>query len=578
MRSSLLIVLLLVAVGIGLGIRSWLQGPLAAGRNGASTGAREATSADAAAARPASVPQGHVYTGVAEQPDDVNPFTAHSLIAQRILSQTHDSLLDSDPITGELRPALAEAWQPADDGASCTFTLRADVQFADGSPMTLDDVLFGWQVAQSAAMPLGFVGAAFDRIASVDVLDERRFRVHFASVSYAAVQAVGECWLVVQRRWFLDRVAEQARLAGTGTPELGTAEFALLLAQIDSECGPGTGPYVLQNRPDGASTWVRGQELTLERNEHCWRRRVMPGSWNFAGIRYLFRDSTAALNALLRGELDWYSSPGIDEVLQTRPQLAEAYRRVEYDYRQLGVFLIAWNCTRPPFDDVRVRCALGQLLDPQRVVAAFGGHGVPARAFAKPDSPEYPSDVEPLPYDLSSARALLRAAGFGADLGKPLRIVLLAPEGPDAIRRTLDLMADATRQVGIDLDVHVREWSAFVAEKNQDEWDGLFVMQGFRPWGDPFDFLHGDGEDNEAHWRHPDADRLALAARGEFDRDRRIALLHELHALVYREQPALFLLHPRVTLLLNRHVQAAEPGPLGLSIERAFVAPEHHRR
>jgi len=106
----------------------------------------------------------------------------------------------------------------------------------------------------------------------------------------------------------------------------------------------------------------------------------------------------------------------------------------------------------------------------------------------------------------------------------------------------------------------------------------LFVRQGFEPWGDPYRFVHGEGGDNEAHWCHPEADRLAAAARAEFDRDRRTVLLRELHALVYREQPVLFLLHPRVTLLLHRRVQGAEPGPLGLSIERAFVAPEQQRR
>ena len=87
-----------------------------------------------------------------------------------------------------------------------------------------------------------------------------------------------------------------------------------------------------------------------------------------------------------------------------------------------------------------------------------------------------------------------------------------------------------------------------------------------------------DGDDNDGHWQNADADRLAAAARREFDRDRRTALLRELHELVYREQPCVFLLHPRVTLLLNVHVQDAEPGPLGLSIERAFVAPEFQRR
>lgn len=589
MRSSLLLVLLLVAVGLGLGLRSWLQagpagavGPAAVDTGAVDTVDGAARSSADASLRPGAIPQGHVYTGVSEQPDDVNPFTTHSLIAQRILSQTHDGLLDSDPITGELRPALAESWDLAADGSSCTFTLREGVRFADGSPLTMDDVLFGWQVAQCDAMPLGFVRAAFDRTAAVEALDERRLRVQFRGVHYAALQVVGEYWLVANRRWFLDRVAEQAQLAGAEVPLVGTPQFALLLAQIDRECGPGTGPYVLHNRPDGRpdgrSTWLPGQELTLERNEHCWRRTASPGCWNFAGIRYLFRDSTAAFNALLRGELDWYSSPAVDEVLASRPQLGERYRRVEYDYRQLGVFRIIWDCSRPPLDDVRVRRALAMLIDQERVLEVFGGHGVTARALAKPESPEYPRDLELLPFDVAGARALLRDAGFAAELGKPLRIVLLAPEGPDPIRRTLDLYADAARQAGIDLDVRVREWTVFLAEKKQGNWHGLFVHQGLRPWGDPYDFLHSAGSDNDGHWQNADADRLASAAREELDHDRRTSLLRELHELAYREQPTALLLHPRVTLLLNRNVQGAEPGPLGLSIERAFVAPDHQRR
>lgn len=578
MRASLLIVLLLLAVGVGLGVRTWLQAGPRDGADGAAAKGRGDAPVEAPSPRGGLPPQGHVYTGIAEQPEDVNPFTAHSLIAERILSQTHDALLDSDPITGELRPALASQWQLAPDGRSCTFTLRDDVMFADGSPLTMDDVLFGWQLAQGPGMTFGFVAAAFDRIAGVEVLDERRLRVDFRGVHFAALRAVGEFWLVANRRWFVERVAEQAALAGVAVPAVGSEEFAVLLGQIDRESGPGTGPYVLHNRPDGRSTWLHGQELTLERNEHCWRRRAAPGTWNFAGLRYLFRDSPAALNALLRDQLDWYSSPAIDDLLRSRPELAQRYRRVEYDYRRLGVFRIVWACDRPPLDDVRVRRALGMLFDSQRILEVFGGHGVPARALAKPDSPEYPRDVEPLPYDPAQARAELRAAGYGVELGKPLRIVLLAPEGPDPIRRTLDLFADAARQVGIDLDVRVREWTVFQAEKDKAQWSGFFVLQGLLPWGDPYDFLHGDGGDNQGHWRHPDADRLAAAARVELDHERRTALLRELHALVYREQPTALLLHPRVTLLLNVHVQGAEPGPLGLSLERAFVAAEHQRR
>lgn len=584
MRSSFPILLLLAAVAVGLGLRAFWHGgaerigPAAEHGAAATPAARQADAAHGGSGPGATeVPQGHVLTGISEEPDDVNPLTQHSLIAARILSYTHDTLLDSDPATGALRPALAVSYVPAADGGSCTFTLREGVQFADGSPMTMADVLFAWRYAQIEGAELGAAALAFDRVAAVDVVDERRFCVHFRDRHYAAVQIVGESWPVVCRQWFVDRVAELARHAGMAPPAEDSAEFAALVARIGDECGPGTGPYVLQNRPGGPSTWRRGEELTLVRNDRSWRRRERPGTWNFAGIRFRFLDTAAAFNALLRGELDWYTAPGVDQLLRSRPELETSFRRVDYDYRQLGVLRVIWNCARPPFDDPRVRRALTMLFDVERIVDVFGGHCPPARAFAKPDSAAYPA-VEPLPFDVGAARAALRELGYGPELDRPLQLSLLAPEGPEPMRRTLDLFADAARRAGIDLDLRVREWTQFVAEKTREQWGGLLVLQGFRSWGDPYDFVHSDGTDNDGHWSDAEADRLAAAARTELDAARRDELWRQLHERVYREQPTTFLLHLRVQLLLSRHVEAAEPGPLGLSLERAHVAPEHQRR
>jgi peptide/nickel transport system substrate-binding protein len=527
---------------------------------------------------PSAVPQGHVLTGVAEEPEDVNPFTAHSIVAQRwVLAFTHDTLLENDPRTGVLRPALAAAFERSEDGRACTFTLREGVRFSDGSPLSMDDVLFGWELARSGHVTLGYVDDAFARVEDVEVLDAKRLRVKFRDLHYAAVEAVGTFWIVAQRAFFVERVGELAKRAGLDVPEPASASFCELLAQIDLECGPGTGPYALRNPPEGGGTWRPRQDLLLERNPHCWRRDAEPGTWNLDGIRLLFRDSTSAYTALLNGELDWYSSSLVDDVLSSRPQLADSYRKVVYDYRTLGVYRIVWNCRRPGLGDARVRRALGMLFDLDAVLAVFGHNGAKAKAFAKPDSPEYPRDVPRLPSNVPGARRLLREAGFDAEEHR-LRIVLLVPQGPDTIRRTLDLFADAARNAGVDLEVRVREWAAFIADKKTGDWDGLFVLQAFRPWGDPFDFVHTEGSDNEGGWSNAEADRLAEAARIEFDQERRTKLLRELHELVYREQPTAFLVHPVAAILLNKHVQAAEPGPLGLCIDRAWVAPEFQRR
>jgi peptide/nickel transport system substrate-binding protein len=564
--APLLLLVVLLAAAVLLGLRVMLATP-------ALPVAPPPAAAGAAAAQ--GVPQGHVYTGVVEEPEDVNPFTTHGQAARRyVLAFTHEALLDVDPRTGELRPALASAFAPSADGSGCTFTLREGVEFADGSPLTMADVVFGWELAQAGHLPLGFVQDAFARVAGVDVLDDRRLHVRYRGVHYAATRAVGEAWLCVQRRYFVDRVAAAAARQGVPVPAVGEPMFATLLDQIDRECGPGTGPYLLRGEADADPTWRRRQDLLLVRNERCWRRTANPGTWNLAGVRLLFRDPAAAHTALLRGELDWHGG-AVDDLLQ-RPEVAAGYRKVVYDYPTLGVLRVIWNCRRAAMRDPRLRRALAHLCDQDAVLSVFGPSGRRASALAKPESPEYPR-VEPIAFAPDAARRTLRELGFDPP-ERPLRLVLLAPLGTEALRRTGELLVSACKQAGVDLVLRAREWPQYLAEKQQGDWDGLLMLHSFRAWGDPYDFLHSGGADNEGAWQHPDADRLAAAARGELDVGRRTALLRELHELVFREQPCAFLLHPLAAILLNANIQAAEPGVLGLWPERFWVPPAHQRR
>lgn len=523
----------------------------------------------------AAIPQatGHLYTGCAEEPSDVNPLTCRGNAARRlVLAHTHDGLLETDPITGALRPAVAEHFELAPDRTSCTFTLRDGVRFADGSLVTLDDVLFGWRLAQAGHATLGFIADAFARVQSVERLDDRRFRVGIKDPHYAALRVIGTRWLVVQQRFFVDRVAKLC--APEPAPALDSPEFAARLSQLDRECGPGTGAYRFDNDPAGEQNWLPHQQLVLTRNEHSWRRRLEPGAWSLAGFRILFRDPQGQLNALLRGELDWYGAGSASRLLASRPELAQDYRALHYDYDALGVFRVVWHCGRAPTDDVRVRRALGMLFDIAALQKDNDGIGERALAHCKPESPAYPRDITPLPFDPAAARAALREAGYDPEQGKPLRLCVITTQGTEVWDRFADLFADACQRAGVELELRRRVYDAFVEEKKLGDWHGYVTLQSFRPWGDPWDFVHSQGSDNDGGYANPDVDRLADAARVEPDAGKRDALWREMHELVYRDQPAALLAHPLVSMLLHRRVQGAVTGGSGLVLEHAFVAPD----
>jgi peptide/nickel transport system substrate-binding protein len=524
------------------------------------------------------VPQGHVYCGIADEPADVNPYTAHDNTSWRyVLGFTHETLLDTDPSTGELRPSLASSWE-VDDASGATFTLRDGVQFVDGSPVTMADVLFGWELARAGHLQFGTAGDAFGRVASAEALDDRRLRIVWKRREYGTLRAVAEAWIVGKRQFFVDRVAAAARAAGQPVPAVGDAEFAVLLRQGKSLAGPGTGPFQLPDDGTQPTTWRRRQDLLLPRNPHHWRRAAEPGTWNLAAVRLLFRDTTVAPTELYGRAVDWFYAPGCEQLLQNRQDLQDYYRTLVYDNPAQAVLSLVWNCRRAPFDDVRVRRALGRLFDRRSIVALYDGKAVPVAAQARSGSQEVPPDLQPLPFDPAEARRELRQAGFDPAAGRPLRLSVLAPTGDPQLGRVLALFVDAAQKAGVEIRVRELEFAAFVAQKTRQEWDGFLALRNQRPWGDPYEFVHSEGADNDGGFSHPDVDRLAAAARAEFDPARRAALRRELYTLLHDQQPVALVVRPQVAILFHKHIQNAEPGPRGLWPERFWVPFEHQRR
>ncbi len=526
---------------------------------------------------PGELPQGHVYACIVEEPDSVNPFTASNPVAQRlVLGMTHDTLLDRDPRTGELRCALAQSYEVDGDGQGCVFTLREQVQFADGSLLTMADVTFGWELANAGHLTMGLVGGAFARVASVAVLDERRLQVRFKDRHFAALAMVGENWIVARRQFFVDRVAAQAHRLGQPVPEVASREFALLLEQIKRECGPGTGPYQLID-PSAAAAWIAGQELFLSRNDRSWRRSARPGTWNLGGFRLLFRSASSAPAALAQREIDWCGMADPAALLEKQPALAFDYRIVSYAFPRIGVFRVTWNCRRQPCQDARVRQALAMLFDREALATKFPQHAGIAEAFALRGSPEYPQGAGPK-FDAAAARALLRDAGYDPVTDKPLHLRLLVPQGSAEVDAALAGFTNAARGVGIDLQVKQLDYPGFVAERARGDWDGEIAVQSLAATADPYEMVHSQGADNVGGYSSSEVDRLATDARTELDPTRRAALWRELHTLVQRDQPVTFLLQPRAHLLFNRHIEGAHVGPLGMVPEEMWVPREHQRR
>src|SRR3989442_4795176 len=75
-------------------------------------------------------------------PRTFNPIVAQETSSTGVTGAIFEGLVEQNYLTGEIEPGLAESWTTSPDGRTWTFTLRQGVRWTDGTPLTMDDVLF----------------------------------------------------------------------------------------------------------------------------------------------------------------------------------------------------------------------------------------------------------------------------------------------------------------------------------------------------------------------------------------------------------------------------------------------------
>jgi len=270
--------------------------------------------------------------------DSLNPYIIKGVAADG-LGLVFESLMEraqDEPFT--LYPLIAQSVEVADDRSWIVFHLDPRARFQDGTPVTAADVLFSWRTLRDQGRP--------------------HTRTYYAQVAEAtAPDPLTVRFVFHEGNW------EMPLIMGL-MPVLSEAYFTTHVFDRTSLERPlGTGPYVVGDVE-------AGQRIVYRRNPDYWGwdLPVNRGRYNFERISFTyFRDANAALQAFLAGDVDarfeddatrWatgYKGPAVargDVVVEEIPH-----------GRPSGMTALAFNERRPPFDDIRVRQALGLAFD-----------------------------------------------------------------------------------------------------------------------------------------------------------------------------------------------------------------------
>ena len=100
------------------------------------------------------VPQ--LVEAILTDPKTFNPILSSDATSSAVGGMMFDGLVETNPFTGEVEPALAKSWEISEDKLKIVFTLRENLTWSDGHPLTADDVDFSYnQLYLNEEIPTG---------------------------------------------------------------------------------------------------------------------------------------------------------------------------------------------------------------------------------------------------------------------------------------------------------------------------------------------------------------------------------------------------------------------------------------
>jgi peptide/nickel transport system substrate-binding protein len=311
-----------------------------------------------------------------------------------VLTNLYDTLLAPTSDGQGVTPALATKWDYSADGKTLTLTLRSDVKFSDGSPMTADDVKWSLDRARDPkAGEWNFILAAID---AIEVKDPTTIVLHLkhADPTLLAGLATFNSAILPQK---------QFEASPGATPEEKAKAFA--------EHPIGTGPFAFVS-------WKRGEVMKLKRNDYYWKMAEdgKPLPYLDELEFQVIPDDATRLLKLKAGEIDGTEFVPYARVqeLKTDPNLRmELWPSTRVRFLTLFDGPTYKNGDKNPMADAKVRQALNYAINKQAIIQITTLNlGKPMTSFMSSATPLHSGSSELYPYDLAKAKALLAEAGY----------------------------------------------------------------------------------------------------------------------------------------------------------------------
>jgi peptide/nickel transport system substrate-binding protein len=317
--------------------------------------------------------------------------------------------------------------EPSADFKTWTFTLRPNIKFSDGSPLTAAAV----KQTYEAHLKSGLTRPALGPLQSIDAVDDLTVKFNMSSP-----------WAVFP-----------ASL--TGQAGVIPAPSQLAMGDASSSTPIGTGPFKMES-------WQRDSQLVAVRNPDYWRKDQDGQQLPYLdGVTFKpLPENSQRTAAFDSGQLQMFHTDDGPTIQKERAQAKDGNLQIVEDHGETEEGFLMFNTSAPPFDKLSARQAVAYATDRDGYVSTLDNeiNDTADGVFTK-NSPWYVDTKFPT-FDLDKARQY--ADQYKQETGQTLSFSI-GVGGQDTVRNAQFLQA-SYKQAGIDASINVVEQGSFITQ------------------------------------------------------------------------------------------------------------------
>ena len=413
----------------------------------------------------AAVPQAQaadpvVFTvGMLSDVDSLNPFTGVLAESYEIFQLQYATLMQPSSADFTPAPGLAESWEESADGKTWTYTLRPDLVWSDGTPLTANDVAYTFNRILEGRYEQRNYGNYVRNITSVEATDDRTVVMTVRAPSPIMERLA--VYILPEHVW-------------SGVDAKAVKSFA---NEPEGEPLVGSGPFLVAERRTG-------QFIRLVANDSYYAGRPKVDELVFR----IYNNPDALGQALIKGEVDFATGLTADVFSTLEGQ--EGITTYAGDYS--GFNELAFNMGaatadgkpigdgNPHLQDQQVRLAISHAIDRQQMVdKILNGYGTPGSTIIPPLYTTLHIDPGTQTYDPALANQILDDAGYamgpdgvrvGPD-GVPMKYRLFVRTDSDSSVKSGEYFKSYLAAIGIEAEVKPVDENALFEIIGRGEFD-----------------------------------------------------------------------------------------------------------